>query len=158
MDMTKPKPTENKPLACTFCGHSDTSIEIKPALQAAIEALITDKGVTMFYVGSHGAFDFMSANILHTLKERYPHIRAYTVLAYIPGKKEEFPIKERLETLYPDGLETVPRRYAITHRNRWMILNSDYIISGVRHGWGGAAQTVKFAESKGLKIVSLYQD
>ena len=43
--------------------------------------------------------------------------------------------------------ENVPPRYAIVRRNEWMVRESDVVISGVTHGWGGenfglcAAQT-----------------
>ena len=57
-------------------------------------------------------------------------------------------------TTYPP-LEKVPRRYAIVRRNEWMVSSSDLVISGVTHGWGGAAQTLEFARKK-KKVVLQY--
>lgn len=141
--------------ACTFCGHHDASSAIKPALYSAIETLITDNGVTEFYVGNQGSFDYMVADTLNALKKLYPRINAFVVLAYMPGEKNKFELEEKLDTMYPDGLEGVPRRYAITHRNRWMVSNSDYLVSAVSHGWGGAAQTLKYAQTKKLVIITI---
>ena len=50
-------------------------------------------------------------------------------------------------TTYPP-LEKVPRRYAIVRRNEWMVCESDVVISGVLHNWGGAARTLEFAQRK----------
>ena len=70
----------------------------------------------------------------------------------MPEKKEEYSFYEESETLYPDGLEGVPLRYAIVHRNRWMVEHSQHIIAYVTHGWSGAAATLSLSERKGLHI------
>lgn len=50
-------------------------------------------------------------------------------------------------TTYPP-LEKVPPRYAIVRRNEWMVRESDVVISGVTHGWGGAAKTLDYARHR----------
>ena len=50
-------------------------------------------------------------------------------------------------TTYPP-LEKVPPRYAIVKRNEWMVCESDVVISGVTHSWGGASKTLEFAQRK----------
>ena len=57
-------------------------------------------------------------------------------------------------TTYPP-LEKVPRRYAIVKRNEWMVHESDVVISGVTHNWGGAAKTLEFAQKK-RKVIFQY--
>ena len=57
-------------------------------------------------------------------------------------------------TTYPP-LEKVPPRYAIMKRNEWMVCESDVVISGVTHSWGGAAKTLEFAQKKG-KVIFQY--
>ena len=59
------------------------------------------------------------------------------------------------DTLYPEGLETVPKKFAINKRNEWMILNSDISICYVYKTTGGAAKFKGKAEKKGLRIISL---
>lgn len=57
-------------------------------------------------------------------------------------------------SVYPP-LETVPRRYAISKRNEWMVEQADVIISCVTHGWGGAATTLTYANRKKKSIISV---
>ena len=59
-------------------------------------------------------------------------------------------------TVYPP-LETVPRRFAISHRNRWMVETSDVVVAYVLHDWGGAAATLRCAKQKKKQIIS-YRD
>lgn len=138
---------------CTFFGHADSPTNIKKEIQKVIEDLILQKGVNTFYVGTNGNFDRMVQSVLIDLKKKYPNLECCTVLAYIPGIKPEFDIGyEKLESLYPDGLEKVPKRFAIDWRNKWMVQQSDYVISYVRHSFGGAAKYMELAKRK-KKIV-----
>ena len=57
--------------------------------------------------------------------------------------------------MYP-ALEHIPRRYAITHRNRYMVDKADFVVAYVTHGWGGAAETLEYANKK-KKSVILYK-
>lgn len=138
---------------CTFFGHADSPTNIKKEIQKVIEDLILQKGVNTFYVGTNGNFDRMVQSVLIDLKKQYPNLECCTVLAYIPGIKPEFDIGyEKLESLYPDGLEKVPKRFAIDWCNKWMVQQSDYVISYVRHSFGGAAKYMELAKRK-KKIV-----
>jgi hypothetical protein len=124
-------------------------------LNSTIEDMLVSKGVDTFYVGTHGSFDLLVLSALRNMKNRYPYILYSVVLAHMPGVINEHSYYEAFETLYPDGLERVPRRFAISHRNRWMVEQSQYLIAFVQHGWGGAAQTLKYAKTKGLNITNL---
>ena len=138
--------------ACFF-GHRDVTHDIRAKLQLIIEQLITAEQIYNFYVGHQGLFDSMVYSILKELKVKYPHIRYTVVLAYMPDEH----IKEVYgeDTLYPDGLETVPRRFAISKRNDWMIQQSDYAVCYVHKVTGGAAKFREKAEKKGLQIVDV---
>ena len=100
---------------CCFFGHREVTHNIRPSLTEIIEKLIVDEGVTDFYVGHQGQFDSMVFYVLKELKAKYPQIRYTVVLAYMPDEH----IKEVYgeDTLFPDGLETVPKRFAISKRN-----------------------------------------
>lgn len=74
----------------------------------------------------------------------------------MPGEKEAYNFYEDAETLYPDGLEDVPLRYAIVHRNRWMVEHSQHIIAYVTHGWGGVAATLKVAQNRKLQTKQIF--
>lgn len=116
-------------------GHRDAPDAVEQLLECVLIELIECKGARHFYVGNQGAFDSMAAKVLHRLGNRYPEIRCFTVLAYMPRSDEEYV----LETIFPEGLETVPRRYAIDRRNRWMVNQADVVIVYVKHSAGGAA-------------------
>ena len=104
---------------------------------------------TTFYLGGYGDFDSLAAAAVRRQKTKYPNIEAVLVLAYL---NREMDASRYDGTTYPP-LETVPPRYAIVRRNEWMVRESDVVISGVTHGWGGAAKTLDYAKRRGKVIV-----
>lgn len=136
--------------SCTFCGHHDAPDSIRVSIENEIEKLILHNNVTCFYVGSHGRFDSMALSVLRECKEKYTQIIYFVVLAYLPEKKDEYQLYQDGETLYPDGIENVPKRFAISYRNKWMVEHSDYIISYVQNNFGGAAKTLEYAKKEKL--------
>ncbi len=139
--------------ACFF-GHRDVTHDIRSKLQFIIEQLITEKQINSFYVGHQGQFDSMVYSVLKELKVKYPQIRYTVVLAYMPDEHTKEVYGEN--TLYPDGLETVPRRFAISKRNDWMIQQSDYAVCYVHKITGGAAKFREKAERKELRIINIH--
>ena len=86
----------------------------------------------------------------------HPHISFAVVLAYLPVSERSF--EEGVPTMYPEGLELVPRRFAIKYRNRWMVEHADIILAYVNRGYGGAAQTLSYAARRGLEIINLAEN
>lgn len=140
---------------CTFFGHRDAPSSIEGRIRTTIERLILDKDVTRFYVGNNGNFDSMVHRQLKRLNAKHPHIRYYVVLAYMPTVKDELDTIDYTETIYPDGLETVPPRFAISKRNEWMVEKADIVVTYVKYSTGGAAQAKKIAERKGKVVVEI---
>lgn len=140
---------------CTFFGHHDCPASVKEKLRETIRDLIENCGVSMFYVGNYGTFDAIVRSTLKDLQRVYPQIQYAVVLAYLPGKKPEFGSEDYSDTMLPEGIEAVPRRFAITWRNKWMLRQADYVVTYVTHSWGGAAQFAELAAKKGKKIYSL---
>ncbi len=143
---------DNK-MTCCFFGHREVTHNIREKLTAIIEKLVTEKDVKDFYVGHQGQFDNMAYSVLKELKEVYPQIRYTVVLAYMPDSY----IKEVYgeDTLFPDGMESVPKRFAISKRNDWIIQHSDFAICYVHKITGGAAKFREKAEKKGLQIIDV---
>ena len=141
--------------ACTFFGHRDTPEAIKPRLREAIVELIERHSVTTFYIGDKGAFDLMAKSIIRELCDVYPQIRYSVVLAYLPQKRDEFDTRDFSDTIFPEGIEAVPKRYAISWRNNWMLKRADYVICYVNHSWGGAAQFAEKAQRQKKEIIPL---
>ncbi len=142
-------------MVCTFFGHRTAPDSIRPILHNTLIDLIENKGVDTFYVGNQGGFDSMVKKELKQLTAIYPHIKYSIVLAYIPGKRDEFDITDYSDTVYPDGLESVPLRFAIDKRNRMMIEWSDIVVTYVCYSSGGAAKFKEIAEKKGKQVINL---
>ena len=140
-------------MTVTFFGHRTTPPEIADILRKELISLIETQGADTFYVGHQGAFDAMVRKTLKELKKHYPFISYAVVLAYLPQKRNEYDTFD--DTIYPEGLETVPKKYAISHRNRWMVEQCDCVVAYVAFTDGGAAQFVRLAEKKGKQIRNL---
>ena len=59
------------------------------------------------------------------------------------------------DTLFPDGLESVPKKYAISKRNDWMIHQSGFAVCYVHKITGGAAKFRDKAEKKGINVIDV---
>lgn len=142
-------------MVCSFFGHGDASEQVYPALRETIEELIMKRGAANFLVGTHGNFDSMVLKALREAKTKYPDIIYNVVLAYMPAEKREYELYHYSETLLPEGIETAPKRFAISWRNKWMVRESDIVVCYIAHSWGGAAQFVKYAKNLNKEIINL---
>ncbi len=140
-------------VVCTFFGHKDTTEEIKPLLRETLIDLIENKRVTRFYVGHQGNFDRMAKTVLKQLKTVYPHISYEVVLYSLPQRKHEG--QDGTHTLFPEGLEEVPPRFAMDRRNCWMVEHADYVVTYVAQSFGGAVKFKALAEQKGKTVINL---
>ena len=136
----------------TFCGHSviDNKEEVQKCLDKKLRLLL-DQGANRFYLGGYGEFDRLAATSIYHLKAEYPEIDSVLVLPYL-DRKDGLDIYSR--TCYPP-IEHVPKRFAITYRNKWMVDMSEIVIAYVTHDWGGAYQTLCYAERKRKKVILL---
>ena len=139
-------------MTVTFFGHKDTPKNIEPTLRTTLVDLIENHDATEFYVGNNGNFDTMVRRQLENLSQTYP-ITYNIVLAYIPTKKSEY--DSFTNTLLPEGIETIPKRFAISYRNKWMVEQSDVVVTYVTHSFGGAAQFKEMAERQGKTVIEL---
>ena len=140
---------------CCFFGHREVTHNIRDRLTAIIEKLITEDGVTEFYVGHQGQFDSMVYSVLKEFKAKYPQIRYAVVLAYMPDEHIMEVYGEN--TLFPDGLERVPNKFAISKRNDCMIQQSGFAVCYVHKIMGSAAKFREKCIKKKLKVIDIYQ-
>ena len=139
-------------MTVTFFGHKDTPKEIEPTLRSTLIDLIENKNVTVYYVGNNGNFDTMVRRQLEDLSRTYP-ITYSVVLSYLPTKKSGY--DDYTNTILPEGIETVPKRFAISYRNKWMVEQADIVVTYVTHSFGGAAQFKELAERQGKTVIEL---
>lgn len=139
-------------MVVSFFGHKNTPRTVKPLLEQTVQQLIEENKKITFLAGTHGAFDLMVQSALKEAAERYPGISCYIVLSYLPmGNNEQY----ELPTLYPEGIEFVPKRFAISFSNNYMVNKCDTVVCYISHDWGGAAQFVEKAKKKGKAIINL---
>ena len=139
-------------MTCTFFGHRRVPKEIEPTLRSTLIDLIENHDVKLFYVGNNGEFDEMVLRQLRDLSKTYP-ITYHVVLAYMPKEQREFDTTDYSETILPDEIETVPKRFAIDYRNRWMIRQSEYVVTYVTNTIGSGAAKYKHLAEKGNQTV-----
>lgn len=137
---------------CTFFGHRQIWENIDGALTELLADLIEKQGITNFYVGNQGDFDKIVIRVLKSLRKRYSTIYYTVVLAYLPKRSLYY-----ADTIYPEGLEEVPPKYAIIKRNQWMIEQSDVVVTYINYPVGGAMKARIYAEKLGKRIINIYK-
>ena len=137
-------------MVCTFFGHRDAPDSLAEELWKTLIELIEVSNVYVFYVGNSGNFDRLVSHILSELSSEYS-FECRIVLAYLPEQEMDY----NFETIYPEGIENVPRRFAISYRNRWMIEHADVVVTYVRRNYGGANKYKELAKKKGKKVIEV---
>jgi len=137
---------------CTFFGHRDTPESVMVLIREVLIELIEHEKSVRFLVGSEGSFDKMVTKVLKELMSVYRNIECDIVVAYLDGKNRELLFEN---TVFPEGLECVPKKFAIEYRNRWMLKQSDYIVAYVNRPFGGAAKFVELAEKQNITVINL---
>lgn len=132
--------------SCFFIGHREAPIELEPFLQREIERHIVEYGVNAFILGRYGRFDHLAAQAVVEAKEAHPGITLSLLLPYHPAERTiELP-KGFDDSIYPDGMETTPRRYAIERSNRQMIRQVNFLIAYVTHPASNASKFLAYAK------------
>ena len=138
-------------MKCCFFGHHDATSKVKKAIKSTVVILINE-GITDFYVGNNGKFDYYVQQTLGELISKGYNIRVTVVLSYI----DEVAIcLDQKCTLYPDGLEKTPLRFAISKRNDYMISVSKVAIIHVRHSFSNTHKLCEKAKKKGLRVIEI---
>lgn len=139
-------------MTCTFFGHRDCDHTIYKTLEKTIIELIQVKGVTKFLVGNNGNFDRLVLTALLKCSKKIPNIEYCVVLAYMPKNSVFY-----YPTIFPEELVNIPKRYAIPYRNKYMIENSDFVITYVSRHFGGAYSSFKKAQKMNKTVINLYK-
>lgn len=142
-------------MVCTFFGHKDTSSIIREPLTVLIRELINKRNVNQFYVGNQGKFDSLVYQVLKEIKKDYSQIQYCIVLAYMPLRNNNL-YKDFYEcTIYPDGLEKTPAKFAILKRNEWMVKKSDIVVSYVTDKASNSYKFVEYAIKHNKEVINI---
>lgn len=137
--------------SCFFIGHREADERLLPLLSGTIERLITEENVSYFYVGGYGGFDRIASTAVKAVKKKHPAITLMLVLPYHPAERPVDTPYGFDGTYYPEGLEQVPKRYAIVRANRIMIDMSDWLVAYVRYGASNSRKLLEYAEHRRKK-------
>ncbi|MEE1056464.1 MAG: SLOG family protein [Acutalibacteraceae bacterium] len=158
---------------CCFTGHrpqklpfgfneaDERCVLLKHRIREKVEYLITEQGVTHFIVGMALGVDIYSAEIVLSLKEKYPQV---TLECAIPCETQCVKWSEPMRDRYFDIVskcdkETLLQTHYTNHcmqkRNEYMVNSSDYIIAVWDGKPSGTGNTVRYAESKGKTIITI---
>lgn len=137
-------------MTVTFCGHAQVENEAAVCIWLDETILkLCREGAKEFLLGGYGHFDALAASAVYRAKAQFGDILSILVLPY-PDR--EFDPAFYDGSVYPP-LEHVPRRYAISRRNQWMVERADIVVAYVSHHWGGAAKTYAYAIKKEKQVI-----
>lgn len=133
-------------------------MDIGSALRRTLTDLIENRDVIRFLTGSIGEFDELFAKVVRSLRGLYPQIRLCLVVPYLTKRLNDQ--SDLLSTLYeeiifPSELDGINKKAAIPMRNRWLVDNSDFVISAIHRDFGGAYEAVAYAAQRGVQIIKL---
>ena len=137
--------------SCFFIGHREADERLLPYLIGVIRQLVMDESVRYFYVGGYGGFDRIAGMAVKEVKKQYPGITLHLVLPYHPAERSIEPPPGYDGTYYPEGLEGVPRQYAIVKANKILVDTCDWLIAYVRHGASNSQKILEYAERREKK-------
>ena len=145
--------------SCFFIGHREADERLLPRLELEIDRLIRDENVRYFYVGGYGGFDRIAATAVKRAKQKYPDITLMLVLPYHPAERA-VPTPDGFDgTYHPEGLENIPRRYAIVRTNQIMVNTCEWLVCYVRHGASNSRNLLDYAqrrkENGSIRVVNI---
>ncbi len=145
---------------CCFTGH-----RILTDLDAALlDRVVTDlikNGCGRFLCGMAKGFDIAAAESVIALKKVYPNVE---LIACVPCGEQSFNYSSSDRWRYNRIISfcseviTLSESYyngCMHVRDRFMVDNSDVVLSYLREKSGGTFYTVKYAESSGKKVIKL---
>ena len=143
-------------MTITFCGHSDfiPNDDCEQKILSILEQTVGDSPAELL-LGGYGNFDAFALACGKKYKSIHKGVRLVFVTPYLKNDSytREYSSSYDL-TVYPP-IENVPPKYAISHRNKYMVECADIVIAFVKYSFGGAYKTYKHAISKGKTVFNL---
>ena len=141
-----------------FCGHSNyqATQNHRDFVLNFLKEYIDDPQVE-FFLGEYGSFDSFAYSCAKEFKKLNPSAKLVFVTPYVPcdSHKRIALAANRFDLVLYPPLESVPLKYAISHRNRWIVEHADLVIAYVTRKYGGAYTMYRYAKRKQVKIYNL---
>lgn len=137
-------------MTVSFFGHREIyeKAEVEKRLAACVLQLLED-GAVECLLGDYGDFDRLCGSVLQKRRNFFPRLR----LVYVQPYLDRLPSREIFDEIIYPPLENVPKKYAISKRNEWMIRQSDVVVIYCKTSYGGAAAALSYAKRQGKRIV-----
>lgn len=142
-------------MTVTFCGHSDfvPSTAMEARLLSVLASQIGDSPAELL-LGGYGNFDRFALRCGKIFQQTHPSVSLIYVTPYMVTERQTSVGAEYDGIVYPP-LEHIPPRYAILHRNRYMVERADLVIACITRSRGGAYQTYLHARRQGKTMINL---
>ncbi|MBE6531064.1 MAG: hypothetical protein E7679_03090 [Ruminococcaceae bacterium] len=148
------------PYRVSFFGHRTLySIrDLEDKVEDITLTLVRNRQFVEFYVGRNGDFDIVVASAIKRVQHRVGK-EICPIILTLPYVVKDI---EYYQKFYDDVIVPVEGKHhfkaAIAKRNEWMIDNSDLVITYVQNESGGAYKAMKYAQSKGVKVLNIEND
>ncbi len=140
----------------TFAGHRSFEgfLEIEEKLEQIVLNLLKTKSFVEFYVSNDGEFDIMATSaIRRAVKSFGDHNSSINLVLAYPKANMDLMAMQFNSIIIPEELYGMHYKRVITAKNFWLVDHSDLLISYVRRNSGGAFNTLKYAEKKGVEVL-----
>lgn len=146
---------------CFFIGHQDAPESVLPKLVDVLDTLVTKDHVTDFIVGHYGNFDRIAVSAIQQMLCKYPEkeLTAELLEPYLLDGRHGLLPHYFDSFYYPEGLESVPKRYCIEKANQLALEQADYLVVYVCREGGNAAKLLRKANRQAkngrIQIINL---
>lgn len=139
-------------------------IKFENELTVTILSLFDDECYT-FYTGGAMGFDIIAAEAVLDLKKACPH--PVKLICAVPFKNQSDTYTDVWKSRYEAVLSTADEvvftsedyhRGCYSIRNRYMVDNSDYVLTWFDGAGGGTKNTINYALKKGKTVVNICKD
>lgn len=142
-----------------FCGHANfiSNEEDEREIISFLEETVGNDPAE-FLFGGYGNFDEFSYLCGRKYKEKHPCVKLIFVTPYMTDEYQKNHlehIKNKYDLIIYPEIENKPLKYAIVYRNQYMVDVSDVVIACVKHEYGGAYKTLKYAMKKNKRIKNI---
>ena len=143
----------------SFVGHREVEDwrTVYRKIDNLVRGLIRIKEYVEFYIGYNGDFDIFVASIIKCAQNDLGNENSsLTLVLPYKNKGEKYFVKYYYEIYMP--VEKIYYKATITKCNQWMVDNCNILVAYVCKDFGGAYNTLRYAEKMGVPIINVGKD